>query len=699
MRPTTLRHLLLMILAVAVSAGAAPAPPSYYVVERTIGKIRADWAKPGSNSQPNASGWNALFDATLADLHTYTVARSEDDRLAALSRLYQISNGLASVGWAPAAELREGLREWLRPRVRLAWAERRLVDKIQGMPASTNPSVTGNRESWLQFVNNNLGQALHDYDGATTVAQRAKGLKNIYTALGALQTQNQTTPWWPSYELQNAVDDLFNRPNLDVSIDKNSLAPNFAVNLITTGPVYRKGYWSQVTAGPWLGFGLLPSDDGISFYNQQMLTSVTPITDFQKQIENNPQGKRAAKMYQFNAKQSDHAVLTITVTIRTSGMSISPSYNHNVNADISTTPQQGGGLGRAIASMMGFDQTAITKKTYDEAIGKIRSNVLKEAQEEAGERTAREAAQKNVQLHQYLIGNNRAMYRNLLIEGLSLRSRPENALIGGTIHYLNAKDQVGAAAPQPPEFDRPDAGVSADINLSSVMTNFTRGFLQSDAARDVQSLMIVTRKIAPNEPPSGGVKLTQNVDYPTFLKAVQTAQAANDPKVVAIRVKRPPTAPEFGVDTKGNLVALVNDFQIEVPVPPQAENSGALPPSKVLRLSSPQAEFAISFKVEPQTAKEPLRLTGRIESFDPGPNAKVYAINEDETKATPLNAFASILVLGGLRTKLQGQPIDVPLSNLQLRGFAITSVSPLDPSGWIRVNLVRTSSSPTAGIQ
>ncbi len=120
---------------------------------------------------------------------------------------------------------------------------------------------------------------------------------------------------------------------------------------------------------------------------------------------------------------------------------------------------------------------------------------------------------------------------------------------------------------------------------------------------------------------------------------------------------------------------------------------------KVLRLSAPQAEFAISFKVEPQTAKEPLRLTGRIESFDPGPNAKVYAINEDETKATPLNAFASIFVLGGLRTKLQGQPIDVPLSNLQLRGFAITSVSPLDPSGWIRVNLVRTSSSPTAGIQ
>ena len=55
--------------------------------------------------------------------------------------------------------------------------------------------------------------------------------------------------------------------------------------------------------------------------------------------------------------------------------------------------------------------------------------------------------------------------------------------------------------------------------------------------------------------------------------------------------------------------------------------------------------------------------------------------------------------LDGLKTKLQGQPIDIPLSNLQLRGFAIQSVSPLDPSGWIRVNLVRVSSSPAAGIQ
>ncbi len=47
----------------------------------------------------------------------------------------------------------------------------------------------------------------------------------------------------------------------------------------------------MVTAGPKTGFGLLPRDDGISFFNSQTLTSVTPIWDFQQQMEQDPQGR------------------------------------------------------------------------------------------------------------------------------------------------------------------------------------------------------------------------------------------------------------------------------------------------------------------------------------------------------------------------------------------------------------------------
>ena len=232
------------------------------------------------------------------------------------------------------------------------------------------------------------------------------------------------------------------------------------------------------------------------------------------------------------------------------------------------------------------------------------------------------------------------------------------------------------------------------------MANFMRGYIESDAVRGVQNLMVVTQDVPPGTPPGQGAKVTRNVDYPTYFRAVEKAQAANNPKVAAIRVKRPTAPPDFGADAQGNLVALVKDFQIDFPAPPQMAKGGvAGPPARVLRVVSPQAEFAISFHVGRKSEQEPLRLTGRIESFDAGPGGKVYAINEDENQATALNAFAARFVLVGFGTRLKGEPIDFPLSNAQLRGFAIQSVSPLDPSGWIRVNLVRTSASPGAGLQ
>ncbi len=40
------------------------------------------------------------------------------------------------------------------------------------------------------------------------------------------------------------------------------------------------------------------------------------------------------------------------------------------------------------------------------------------------------------------------------------------------------------------------------------------------------------------------------------------------------------------------------------------------------------------------------------------------------------------------------QPIDLALENLKLPGFNIRSISPLDPSGWVRVGLDRDGNAP-----
>lgn len=688
------------VWALAAALGAAPAAPSYHAVERTIQQIRNDNTKPGATPSPNMPGWDAFFDALLKEFRAYATAQGDGDQLVSLNRLYQMSVALNGINWPPAQRVQAELRVWLRPRVRLAWAERRLIEAVQGLPETKDDSARSNRERWIEFVNSDLGAALRQYDGAGTVAQRQEALKRVYGALNALASSVNSRPWVPTVALRQALDDLYNQPNLDIAADVRTLAPFLEHDVAITGPVYRKGYVSQVTAGAKTGFGLLPSDDGIAFYNSQLMTSVTPVWDFNNQMASDPQGQRATKLYHFDATTVDHNELVLTGVIRDSGLLLIPEYRHNTNAAITSQKTQGNGLGRAIAGLIGMNQERITQKVYEGAIGRIRQNVVVEAQEEGGEKIGRQQAELNQRFSQFLRGNRTLTIRNLLITGLMLRSQTERALIGGLLQWNGAEEQVGADAPQPASLLVPDPGVSADLHLTSIMTSLTRGYLQTDTARNVTNLMVLTHKAAPEAPPSEKFAVKQNVDFPTYLKAVQAAREVNDPKEMAVRVKRPTRSPEFGADANGYLVALVNDFQLEIPAPPAAARGGlAGPPAQVYRIVSPQAEFVISFKITPETEKEPVRLAGKIEGFDPGPQAKVFAINEDESKAEPLTAFTSTIFFGVMRTRIQGQPIDVPLSNLKLQGFAINGATELDPSGWIRVNLVRTSASPGAGVR
>lgn len=699
MRRLRIGKLIVALGLLGSSVGAAPAAPSYRDVEVTIEKIRSDW-KTGSIAQPNAPGWSAFFDALNEELRRYSSAKESNAQLVSLNRIYQMSTALTGISWPPAVELREELREWLRPRVRLAWAGRRLVDSVHSLTTTDDAQVLTNRRRWIDFVGDDLGASLRQYDGAETVAQRLDALKHVYGALNLLKTRNQARPWVPSIELERALHDLYNLPNLDISADLATLTPVLSQNVIETGPIYRKGYVSQVTAGPKTGFGLLPSEEGIAFYNSQKSTSVTPIWDFNSQMERDPRGKQATKLFYFTATTTDHPEVTIVAVLSPSGLRLEPRYQHDVDATVDSFKIHGQVVGRGVASVMGLDQAAINRRVYEGAIGRMRQNVEQEAAELGAERTAAAAAEQNARLAQFLIGNDSLAFRNLLITGLRLRSRPELALVGGTLQWRGASDQVGADAPRPAKFAAPEAGVTANLHLTSILTSLVRGYLQSDAVRGLKNLMVVTKKVPADAPPSQGVVLSTNADYPTFLQAVKAARAANDPKVLAVRVVVPGHSPEFAADARGFLIALVHDFVIEVPAPPTAARGGLFgPAAQVYRITAPTAEFAISFKVTSETEKSPIRLSGRIEGFDPGPDAKVLALDEDETKATPLTKFAGNVVLGVMRTKMQGQPVDFPLSNVQLRGFAIREVSPLDPTGWIRVNLLRTSNSPAAGIQ
>jgi hypothetical protein len=673
---------------VATILGAAPAPPSYLGVERTIEGIRKTWTSPGAPPQPNQAGWDVLFDALQSDLKAYAKAESETSRLEALNRVYQISNGLGMVSWAPAASLRDEIREWLRPRLRLAWAARRLSDTVEALPESTDASVKANRSRWVEFVQNDLGSALRDYDAAETVARRQVALHRVHESLRVLKEGNQSRPWSPSAELQAAVNDLFNRPNIDVAADVNTVSPLFNANLVETGPVFRKGYWSQVTAGPKTGFGLLPSDDGIAFYNKQTLVSVTPITDFQNQIAADPQGQRAAKLYQFSATSYDWSELTITTVLRPSGLTIIPSSTHNIDAAVCAAPTEGGGLGRGIAAIIGLNKDAITQKVKEGALPRLQQQIPTEAQEEALERIATQTVERNADLRaKGLVGDDTVAVNDVLIKELSLRSRPDGVFVSGLFQWRGATGQLGADAPQPSNRAATvEPGVTASVHLGSLLTSAIAGLYERDAVRSVQNLMISIKDLPPGTPPAEAVKMSKNVDFPTYIKAVDDSRKPGS-KASVLRVTRPPHPPEFSVDAKGNLVAIVHELQIEVPAPESEARGGVVgAAAKIYRIKIPQAEIAFSYKVETAPGNPP-QLHAKVEDFAPGITSEVLAITDDETKAMVLSRFSGSIVLGGMGMRLRSQPINVSLAQLHLPGFSIRSVSPLDPSGWLRVGL------------
>jgi hypothetical protein len=664
-------------------------------VQQAIEDIRRSWSGTGGQLPSSAPGWNALFDALQNELRSYTKAQNDTDRLEAATRIEQISNALNSVSWPPAARIQQAIQEWLQPRLRLMRAGRQLTETISTLPETPDPKRKANRTRWVDFVENDLGRALREYDGAETVRERQTALDRIRQALDTLKDRNRKEPWQPSSELQAAVNDVFNQRNLEIAADVPTVAPLFERNLVETGPVTRKGYTAQVTAGPKTGFGLLESNDGIAFFNSQQYVSVTPIWDFNNQVAANPQGQRATKLYQFSATTYDWAELTVTTVLRGTGLDISPSYQHSIDAAISSQPTCEGGFGRTVAALIGMDQQAINRRVYSGSIGRFRQRIPAEALEEGQERIAVEQARRNAELRsKILVGDGTISIRDFLLTQLSLRSRRNAALVGGLLELPNAPGQHGADAPQPAKFQTAEPGITAYLHLGSLLTSAAAGAYQRDEVKSVRNVMIITKDVPAGAAPRDAFTVTKNVDFATFAKAVEDVRKARSSKATALRVTRPLGPPEFCTDARGFLIALIRDLQVEVPAPPQEARGGPMgAPAQIYRIKIPLAEVAVSAQVE-AAADHSVRVRGKVEEFTPGPAAEVWAIDRDETKAVTLSRFSSAVIIGAMVARLRSQPIDLTLDQSRLPGISIRSVSPLDPSGWLRVSLARDPNAP-----
>ena len=114
--------------------------------------------------------------------------------------------------------------------------------------------------------------------------------------------------------------------------------------------------------------------------------------------------------------------------------------------------------------------------------------------------------------------------------------------------------------------------------------------------------------------------------------------------------------------------------------------------AKIYRVKIPLAEISLSYKLESSPTGSP-RIQAKVEEFNPGANAEVLAIADDENKGVSLSRFSAGVVMGAMGGRLRTQSLELTLDQLKLPGVAVRSISPLDPSGWVRVALSRTSDS------
>jgi hypothetical protein len=682
-------------LAVAPACfGEAPAPASHAAIDRAVRNVRKGWEKPGGVIDPNASGWISLFDALERRLDSYTKATTSEERHRALAEILEVESALASVSWTPAVETREALQDWLEPRIRLVQAERRLVESVARLPAPTSETMKLNRELWVRFVEDELDKALRDFEAAPTVARRQQALGEIRECRNVLDARNRESSWTPGTELEAALDAMFQVPNFIIRMDLPTITPIIEKDLVPTGPIERKGRLVMVTAGPKSGFGLLPSDNSVLFFNRQLYSTSTDLSDFQRQLASDPRGARAARLYEFQAATYDNAELTITSELTSSGLVLTPSYRHDVNANITSSPKPNprAAVSRAIISFAGYDQSAIRDQVQRNAIPKMRARIESEALEQGLEKTSEQASIQNQTLANYLIGNNQVVYGKLLLKNLALSSRPEGATAGGVLGDQGGIAINGAEWPRPRYFTKPDPGVTVDLQLTSILTNLARSRLARKTDDSVTNMMIIARPRPPGAPMSAGFQVVRNADDATFFKGIEEAKKTGDPKVLALRIRCPEHPPEFSADASGKVVAIIHDLEIDVPYTSQSSVGGGLiglPPARALRIRVAKAEVTAALKVEPANATDPVRLFGKIESFEPGAGLQVFALESEDKEPTPINVLKAALVVGVFRQRLIGRTVEAPLGSLPLKKFAIRSISDLDPSGWIRVDLSR----------
>ena len=665
-------------LASAASA-AAPATPSYQGVERTIQVDPSSLVEPGAAAQPNRPGWDALFDALLDDLRLTPRPKARRivwQRWITSIRSRASGHGRLAAGREPARGSQAVASAPGPPGVGQAPAER---DGCKPCRPPAIPNVQANRSRWVDFVQNDLGNALRDYDAAATVAQR----RPLCTAF--MSRSSSLAERKPEAALVAVVGarGRGQRPVQPAQSRHRGRCEHRRAAL--------QRQPGRDRAGPAQGIRLAghrrPQDRLRPAAQRRRHRVLQQSAVHQRDADlglsepdrRGPAGPGAAKLYQFSATTYDWAELTITTVLKAPVSDLAV-----LHATRSTRPSLGADRGwragprdrRPDRDGPGEDQRRRSTKGRSASSGsRSRSRPRRKAQE----RIAAETAKRNADLRaKGLVGNDtvgdprfpdHAALAAVAARG-RLRRRP---LPVAQAH----PGKLGADAPQPRKLatTRTRRHGRRPSRLAAGQPG-GRASTSASKVRSVKNLMIVIKDVPPGTPPRDAVKSPRMSISRPIAKAVDDARKpkpgspkddrpADHPPAAAARVQhRCPGVPG----------RLIHDLQLDVPAPEEEAKGGIVgAAAKIYRIKMPLAEVALSYQVDSSTP-DALQLQAKVEDFNSGHQRGSAGDHRRRNQGRCPLAFSAAFVLGAIGGKIRTQPIDACPRPAQAAGL----LDPLD---------------------
>ena len=679
MMPISIRSFLVslvVILAAYPSAWAANAAPTYRNVLDQLSKI--------SESAP------AELKEAGEKLKAELASIVKTPELSGRAEGYRKLLGEASVwaGWTgsdpAAANVSEAITRWASPRLKSAEYAIAAADAIQNKKDGITPE---HQKTYDELVVP-LIDVLQQYEVADKVGLRFDAREKIRALVNQLEPRLNQLNWPDAQEIIKTIESRWESPNLLFTVSAEGLRPLLDRGIVNEESILYKGRISYVTPREKQGYGLIPSPDAIAFYISQAMTSVTPVTDFQEQVQSNQGGRILARAYQLGNTIQNDSILTMSVAVRPNGIALRPSYQNNAQPQLSIAPKQGGGLTRAFMGLAGMNQQRIIDTVYQRSIGQIQSET-EISSLELGQLRSNEAAENlNVRLRQYLRGEDSINVDKIVADRIRLRTEPTHIHAETRIFY-NAEGirSIGPLDVPPPLDPVDDRYITAALHIPNVVENLAANFFEELKSRGAATIAFM-----PDQDSDGAMEVEIQSGQELLHVAVgESLRITKEPKgaklaegspFAAIKISEEQLVPHFSMDADGHIIMILKQFKMDIAAPAltlfsEGRMGGAI------RIDSPGAELDMEILNLPATKDQPERLAVKVHSFALDPRSKIYAYAQAGKEPVELSTFRKATVLAAASAFLASKPFDLPLDALRFGDkVKVVKVAPIGKLGW-----------------